>query len=220
MTRAFLFALSFSLLAACGPSASSGEGGNDSTSTGSAGSTGTGGTGGADPCATVRDGHPCEITTACSYDSQVFQCAQVEHLEAACTDGAWVAPIAASCGPIAPTASCNPVGTWKVHAEWPDGGQLTQPGPVDFSLVYSLAASGAVLLSAGADSAKVSPDGCTLSVGWIIGEWPVPEVGGFESITERLDLTISGDSATGTLEKACFGECGGPDTVSATATRE
>ena len=205
------------------------------TQVGGGGATGGGATGGGvaegggggvveGPCPAEAPSHGawCDEPVTCMYSRKVWACTPAVEIvtEVRCEDGAWYAPVPATCSAVSATPSCDPFGTWHVHLEWPEDAFFADFSSNDFDLVISQDAAGIVLVT-GPDSVQVGINNCTLKASWSLSESSYEMDGETFSTWEdqRLTLALSGDTATGTAERECTGECGGVDTGKATATR-
>ncbi len=158
----------------------------------------------------------CNKTVSCPY-SLGADCPTPIAVEATCVGGQWDALRPVSCAPLDAGASCDPVGTWQV--DYQVGTAPAQPLMASgFELEITTDADGILLMSA--RGTIDSTDGCT-----IMAQWSEVECGdmGNETwctdIQDQLDLTVSGDQATGTYATQCEGECDWHETCAAAATR-
>ncbi len=202
---------------ACDDEVSAGGGGAGASSTGGGGAAG-------DPCDAdptccpqtyPEHGASCEKTVSCPY-SVGADCPQSVEVEASCDGGLWNALKLASCTPLDPGASCDPLGRWQVdYVQAGSGPPIMSPG---FELEITTDGDGLLFMSAA--GTIDATDGCV-----IMAQWSETDSGGdgdeswWTDIDDQLDLTISGDQATGTYQTTCEGECGWDATYPATATR-
>lgn len=109
-----------------------------------------------------------------------------------------------------PPGPCEPAGRWEVTYtldEGPDAHAVAQPGTDEIEIV--LAEGGtptATFNGESPDEFTISDDGCEVhierNVFWTAGGEPWSD-------ERSLDLTVSGDEATGTLVYGCYWNCGG-----------
>jgi hypothetical protein len=109
-----------------------------------------------------------------------------------------------------PTGPCEPDGRWEVTYtldEGPDAHAVAQPGTDEIEIVLTAGGEPTVTFNGESpDEFTLSDDGCQVHIErklfWTAGGEPWSD--------ERvLNLTISGDKASGTLVYGCYWNCGG-----------
>ncbi len=199
-----------------GATASSGEGGNGSTVTG---------TGGAAPsCDGALAGAPCDVEgAACEELIGQGLCAEGLPRVTSCTGGRWEIFTAISCGAFVADPSCTIPGVYLVEPSGPflpeDGGSLVDEHGAPFEVTFEVRDDGRLYVSA--ELGWVEPGSCAVRAGWTLAE-SCEELDGQSfctTIDRRLELTMSTEPATGTVELECWGECGITVTAPVTATR-
>lgn len=213
------------------------SGGAGSTATGGGGTAG-GGTGGAGGAATCPDEPPhngglCFVTEPCTYSVTPSGCPAYT-LTVECRGDAWQVPIPATCGAL-PNPACDPVGEWTLVYDDVPGTEGCLYFGNDKHLVITASPEGTLLvlfgrssnnydpnwgllgnLTSDTETATITTDGCQLTAERSIEHY----YGEYEWGDEALELTFSGDTASGQVTYSVSGlGCGESGTTGATATR-